>query len=132
MSKGVNPWLDPSYPRKRGDIELITGAEQAKQINKLMSEETTNPELTPEEAYQAMVQQIYDNIDPREFLTPTQRVVAYMSMEELEEEYKLVQAKKSTRSRMQRDLIEDRWVYEQKMLAEQEKEESNESESDIS
>ena len=131
MRNNVNPWLDPSYPRKRGDIELITGAEQAKQINKLMSEETTNPEMTPEEAYQSMAQQIYDNIDPREFLTPTQRLVAYMSIEELEEEYKLVQAKKSTRSRMQRDLIEDRWKYEQKMLAEQEKEESNESETEV-
>ena len=118
MTEEINPWLDPSYPRKRGDIELITGEEQAKQINKLMTEETTNPELTPDEAYQAMVQQIYDNIDPREFLTPTQRVVAYMSMEELEEEYKLIQAKQSTRSRMQRDLIEDRWAYEQKVLAE--------------
>ena len=126
MKNEVNPWLDPSYPRKRGDIELITGAEQAKQINKLMSEETTNPEMTPEEAYQAMVQQIYDNIDPREFLTPTQRVVAYMSMEELEEEYKLVQAKQSPRSRMQRDLIADRWVYEQKMLEEKAEQESDE------
>ena len=131
MRNNVNPWLDPSYPRKRGDIELITGAEQAKQINKLMSEETTNPELTPEEAYESMVQQIYNNIDPREFLTPTQRLVAYMSMEELEEEYKLVQAKQSPRSRMQRDLIEDRWKYEQKMLAEQKKEESNESETEV-
>lgn len=126
MSEELNPWLDPSYPRKRGDIEIITSAEQAKQINKLMSEETTNPELTPEEAYQAMVQQIYDNIDPRDFLTPTQRAVAYMSMEELEEEYKLIQDKQSTRSRMQRDLIEDRWMYEQKMLEEKAEQDSDE------
>jgi len=91
-----------------------------------MTEETTNSELTPDEAYQAMVQQIYDNIDPREFLTPTQRVVAYMSMEELEEEYKLIQAKQSTRSRMQRDLIEDRWMYEQRVLKEKAKQDSNE------
>lgn len=130
MNEEVNPWLDPSYPRKRGDIELITGEEQAKQINKLMSEQTTNPELTPEEAYRAMVQQIYDNIDPREFLTPTQRVVAYMSMEELEEEYKLVQAKQSTRSRMQRDLIEDRWAYEQRVLAEPTEPKSDEQENE--
>jgi len=81
-----------------------------------MSEETVNAELSPEEAYQQMVQQIYDNIDMRDFMTPTQREIAYLSIEELEAEYKLVEAKQSTRSRMQRDLIQSRWEYEQMQL----------------
>lgn len=46
-------------------------------------------------------------------LTPTQRMVTEMSIEDLETEWNLIQAKISTRPRLQRDLIASRWEYEQ-------------------
>jgi hypothetical protein len=51
----------------------------------------------------------YRNRDPRDFMTPTQREVANMTLEELETEYNLVEARQSNRGRMQRDLIVSRW-----------------------
>jgi hypothetical protein len=36
-----------------------------------------------------------------------------MPLDQLEQENKLVEAKQSTRSRSQRDLIQSRWEYEQ-------------------
>jgi hypothetical protein len=57
----------------------------------------------------------YRNRDPRDFMTPTQREVANMTLEELETEYNLVEARQSNRGRMQRELIISRWEYEQKI-----------------
>jgi hypothetical protein len=48
-------------------------------------------------------------------MTPTQREVANMTLEELETEYNLVETRQSNRGRMQRELIISRWEYEQKI-----------------
>lgn len=77
-----------------------------------MSEET-QIEMTEQEKFQALVDQLQQSIDPREFMTPTQREIAYMTPEQLEIEYQLVQDRVSPRSRMQRDLIVSRYEYEQ-------------------
>ena len=52
-------------------------------------------------------------------MTPTQREIAYMTTEELEEAYQQVQARTSGRGRMQRDLIISRYEYEQTKKQEQ-------------
>ena len=57
----------------------------------------------------------YRNRDPRDFMTPTQREIANMTLEELEMEYNLVETRQSNRGRMQRELIISRWEYEQKI-----------------
>lgn len=80
-----------------------------------MSEETT-PEMTPEEQYEMLLQQLQNSINPLDFMTPSQREIALLTESELESEYALVQAKQSTRSRAQRDFIVDRYAYEQAKL----------------
>jgi hypothetical protein len=51
-------------------------------------------------------------------MTPTQREIADLSLEELESEYALVQAKTSTRSAAQRKYINQRYEHEQNVLRE--------------
>ena len=75
--------------------------------------EQTNTEMSEQEMLDAMIKQLSQTMDPRDFMTPTQREIAFMTTEELETEYQLVQSKISTRSRMQRDLIVNRYEYEQ-------------------
>ena len=53
-------------------------------------------------------------------LTPTQRMIAEMPIEELETEWNLIQTKTSIRPRLQRDLIASRWEYEQTQTKETE------------
>lgn len=77
-----------------------------------MSEENNEVTYTQEEMYEALVKQLQQSIDPRDYMTPTQREIAYMDLAELEKEYALVQSKQSNRSRMQRDIIISRWEYE--------------------
>ena len=75
-----------------------------------------NPlDLSPEqqEAYNEFLKTIQDQIDPRDYLAPSMREIAKMPLDQLEQENKLVEAKQSTRSRAQRDLIQSRWEYEQ-------------------
>jgi hypothetical protein len=75
-----------------------------------------NPsDLSPEqqEAYNEFLKTIQDQIDPRDYLAPSMREIAKMPLDQLEQENKLVEAKQSTRSRSQRDLIQSRWEYEQ-------------------
>ena len=76
-----------------------------------MSETTT--ELTQEEQYQAMLQQMLATMDPMDLMKPGQREIAKLSLDELTVEYDLVQSKLNTRSRQQRDFIVSRWEYEQ-------------------
>ena len=76
-----------------------------------MSETTT--ELTQEEQYQAMLQQMLAEIDPMDLMKPSQREIAKLTLDELTVEYNLVQSKLNTRSRQQRDFIVSRWEYEQ-------------------
>lgn len=78
-----------------------------------MSEET--PKMTTEELMAMLEKQMMFNS-----LTPTQRMVATMPVEELEAEWNLIQSKTSTRSRLQRDLIASRWEYEQSQTKETE------------
>ena len=78
-----------------------------------MSEENNEVTYTQEEMYEALVKQLQQSIDPRDYMTPTQREVAYMDPEQLQTEYELVQSKQSSRGRMQRDLIVSRWEYDQ-------------------
>lgn len=70
-------------------------------------------EMSEQEQFDAMLKQLQQTIDPRDFLTPTQREIAFMTTEELEEAYQQVQARTSNRGRMQRDLIVSRYEYEQ-------------------
>ena len=83
-----------------------------------MSEEQ-NTEMSEQEMFDAMLKQLQQTMDPRDFMTPTQREIAYMTTEELEEAYQQVQARTSGRGRMQRDLIISRYEYEQTQKQEQ-------------
>lgn len=65
------------------------------------------------DTYMEYLKTMQEQIDPRQYLAPSMREVAMMTMEQLEEENNLVVAKQSTRSRAQRDLIQSRWEYEQ-------------------
>tara|TARA_R110002126_G_scaffold85137_1_gene206460 strand:+ start:1218 stop:1544 length:327 start_codon:yes stop_codon:yes gene_type:complete len=76
-----------------------------------MSDTTT--ELTQEEQYQAMLQQLLATMDPMDLMKPGQREIAKLTLDELTVEYNLVQSKLNTRSRQQRDFIVSRWEYEQ-------------------
>ena len=69
-----------------------------------------------DEAVQKFIEQVSENIDPRDYMTPTQREIADLSLEELESEYALVQAKTSTRSAAQRKYINQRYEHEQNVL----------------
>ena len=87
-------------------------------------------ELTPEqqkEQMQALIEQLKNSFNPMNYMTPTQKEIALMSMEQLEAEYLLVQDKKNPRSRMQRDLIESRYEFEQTKLKENETTEADTS-----
>jgi len=66
-----------------------------------------------QEAYNDFLKTIQDQIDLRDYLAPSMREIAKMPLDQLEQENKLVEAKQSTRSRSQRDLIQSRWEYEQ-------------------
>ena len=80
-------------------------------------------ELTPEQQMQAIMEQLQNSIDPKDFMTPTQREIADLKLEQLEAEYLLVCDKKSSRSRNQRDYIVSRYEFEQSKL----KDETNEN-----
>jgi len=87
-------------------------------------------ELTPEqqkEQMKALIEQLQNSFNPMDYMTPTQKEIALMSMEQLEAEYLLVQDKKNPRSRMQRDLIESRYEFEQNKLKENETTEADTS-----
>tara|TARA_R110002074_G_scaffold35456_1_gene96731 strand:+ start:2698 stop:2988 length:291 start_codon:yes stop_codon:yes gene_type:complete len=87
-------------------------------------------ELTPEqqkEQMKALIEQLQNSFNPMDYMTPTQKEIALMSMEQLEAEYLLVQDKKNPRSRMQRDLIESRYEFEQNKLKENETAEADTS-----
>jgi len=75
--------------------------------------EEQNTEMSKQEMFEALVNQLQQTVDPRDYMTPTQREIAYMTTEQLETEYQLVQSKQSNRGRMQRDLIVSRYEYEQ-------------------
>ena len=83
-----------------------------------MSEEQ-NTEMSEQEMFDAMLKQLQQTMDPRDFMTPTQREIAFMTTEELEEAYQQVQSRTSGRGRMQRDLIISRYEYEQTQKQEQ-------------
>jgi hypothetical protein len=82
-------------------------------------EEQQNTEMSEQEMFDAMLKQLQQTMDPRDFMTPTQREIAFMTTEELEEAYQQVQARTSGRGRMQRDLIISRYEYEQTQKQEQ-------------
>lgn len=66
-----------------------------------------------DEAVQKMLEQLQQTIDPREFMTPSMREIAELSMEQLTVEYEQVQQKNSARSAAQRKFITQRFEYEQ-------------------
>ena len=43
-------------------------------------------ELTPEQQMQAIMEQLQNSIDPRDFMTPSQREIADLKLEQLEAE----------------------------------------------
>lgn len=65
-----------------------------------------------DEAVQKMLAQLQQSIDPRDFMTPSMREIAEMSMEVLTTEYDQVQQKTSSRSSAQRKTITQRFEYE--------------------
>jgi hypothetical protein len=65
-----------------------------------------------DEAVEQFLKQVADNFDPRDYMTPTQREIADLSLEELESEYAMVQAKTNPRSAAQRKFITQRYEYE--------------------
>jgi hypothetical protein len=65
------------------------------------------------DTYMEYLKTMQEQIDPRQYLAPSMREVAMMTIEELETENNLVVSKQSVRSRAQRDLIQSRWEYEQ-------------------
>lgn len=66
-----------------------------------------------DEAVQKMLEQLQQTIDPREFMTPSMREIAELSMDQLTIEYEQVQQKNSDRSSAQRKFITQRFEYEQ-------------------
>jgi hypothetical protein len=83
-----------------------------------MSEETNPIEQlgtvdSYQEAMEAFLKELSENIDPADFMPPTQREIAKLSLEELTAEYELVQQKTSTRSAAQRKYITQRFEHEQ-------------------
>ena len=80
-------------------------------------------ELTPEqqqEQMKALIEQLQNSFNPMDYMTPTQKEIAELSMEQLEAEYLLVQAKQSDRSSNQRKYIVSRYDFEQNKLKENE------------
>ena len=82
-----------------------------------MSEETNPIEQlgtvdSYQEAMEAFLKELSE-IDPADFMPPTQREIAKLSLEELTAEYELVQQKSSTRSAAQRKYITQRFEHEQ-------------------
>ena len=88
-----------------------------------------DPEQTPEklmeqlgtvgsydEQMEEFLKQLAENIDPADFMPPTQREIARMPLDELKAEYELVQQKISTRSAAQRKYITQRFEHEQNAL----------------
>jgi len=88
-----------------------------------------NPEQTPEdlmdqlgsvatyeEQMEEFLKQLSENVDPMDYMTPTQREIAQLSIESLTAEYALVVAKQSTRSSAQRRYITQRYEHEQEVL----------------
>jgi hypothetical protein len=88
-----------------------------------------NPEQTPEdlmdqlgsvatyeEQMEEFLKQLSENIDPTDYMTPTQREIARLSLDELTAEYELVVAKQSGRSSAQRRYIIQRYEHEQAVL----------------
>ena len=65
-----------------------------------------------DEAVEQFLKQVADNFDPRDYMTPTQREIADLSVSDLAAEYALVQSKTSTRSAAQRKFITQRYEYE--------------------
>lgn len=68
-----------------------------------------------------LLQQFKDSFKSTNLMTPTQQCIAELSIDELNKEYELVQQQISNRSRMQRDLIVDRWNTEQFIAAQKNK-----------
>ena len=66
-----------------------------------------------DEALEKFLQQVAENVDPRDYMTPTQREIADLTTDELAEEYKMVQDRVSSRSAAQRKYITQRYEHEQ-------------------
>lgn len=65
-----------------------------------------------DEAVQKFLEQVSENIDPRDYMTPTQREIMDMDLDTLKAEYAMVQSKTNPRGAMQRRLICNRYEYE--------------------
>lgn len=81
-----------------------------------MSEDQIHEEqyadMTAQEQYEMLMQHLQSTINPLDFMAPSQREIAMLTLEELESEYQQVQAKTSSRSRAQRDMIVNRYEFE--------------------
>ena len=66
-----------------------------------------------EEQLEEFLKQLSENIDPADFMVPTQREIAHMPADQLEVEYELVVKKESSRSAAQRKYIIQRYEHEQ-------------------
>lgn len=68
------------------------------------------------EAFEKFLEQVSGNIDPRDYMTPTQKEIANLSTDELAAEYKMVQDRVSSRSASQRKFITQRYEHEQNAI----------------
>jgi len=65
-----------------------------------------------DEQLQKIMEQLQTQFDPKQYMTLSQREIVELSDDELSAEYLLVEAKKSKRSRMQRDFIVTRYQFD--------------------
>tara|TARA_R110000765_G_scaffold205871_1_gene310792 strand:- start:491 stop:778 length:288 start_codon:yes stop_codon:yes gene_type:complete len=77
-----------------------------------MSEEIELSQQEQEEQMAAIMEQLQNSFDPLDYMTASQKEIARLSEDELAAEYLQVQAKTSSRSRMQRDCIVTRYEFE--------------------
>jgi hypothetical protein len=68
------------------------------------------PEYSAE--FEKFLEQVSENIDPRDYMTPSQREIADLPADALAEEYAEVCAKTNTRSASQRAFIRARYETE--------------------
>jgi hypothetical protein len=101
---------------KLQELRLVWCSEKIMENEKFAEWMQENGISSYDEAIQKFIEQVSENIDPRDYMTPTQREIADLSLEELESEYALVQAKTSSRSAAQRKYINQRYEHEQNVL----------------
>ena len=69
----------------------------------------TNTELSGQEQYDALIEQLLQGVDPTDYMAPSIREIVKLDMDTLKTEYDLVLQKQSNRSSNQRRMIVERY-----------------------